>query len=69
MLTRKYPECLVEYRPIIINGYVIGIECINGGKVDKLLGHIEKRVDIERARRAGCKTPEQICGYFNGVKR
>ena len=37
--------------------------------MDKLLSHIEKRVDIERARKAGCKTPEQICGYLNGVKR
>lgn len=66
-LTRKYPDCLVEYRPVIgMNGLVLGIEVINDGKVDRVLGGIERRVDLARARKAGCKAIKEVCDYLNG---
>ena len=66
-LTKIYPECLVEYRPVMgINGLVLGIEVINDGKVDRVLGGIERKVDLARARKAGCKTAKAVCKYLNG---
>lgn len=64
---KTYPDCLVEYRPITgMNGLVLGIEVINDGKVDRVLGGIERRVDLARARKAGCKTAKEVCAYLNG---
>ena len=69
LLTTKYPDCLVEYRPVIgMNGLVLGIEVIGDLKADKVLGGIERRVDLQRARRAGCKTAKQVCTYLNGER-
>ena len=69
-LTEKYPDCLVEYRPIIgMNGLVLGIEVIGDLKADRVLGGIEYRVDIERAEKAGCKTKRQKCEFLNGENR
>lgn len=65
-LTEKYPECFVEYRPIIVKGFVLGIEVIGEGRVNSVLSEIEKRVDIKRARKAGCKTMKQVCEFLNG---
>jgi len=66
-LTEKYVDCLVEYRPVIgMNGLVLGIEVVNDEGADRVLGGIERRVDLQRARRAGCKTVKQICEFLNG---
>ena len=66
-LTEKYTDCLVEYRPVIgMSGMVLGIEVINDSKIDRVLGGIERRADIKRARKAGCKTMKQICEFLNG---
>ena len=66
-IQRDYPECLVEYRPIIgMNGFVLGIEVIGDLKADKVLGGIERRVDLARARKSGCKTAKAVCKYLNG---
>ena len=68
-LTEKYGDCLVEYRPVIgMNGLVLGIEVINDEGVDRVRGGIERKVDLERARKVGCKTAKQICSYLNGEK-
>ena len=64
----KYPECLVEYRPIMVNGFSQGIEVIGDRNIPRVLGEIERGVDIQRARKAGCKTDEAVCKYLNGVK-
>jgi len=64
-LIEKYPECFVEYRPIMVNGYTMGIECINDNSRDEVLGEIEKRVDIQRAKKAGCKGAIEICEFLN----
>ena len=70
LLTTKYPECLVEYRPVIgMSGLVLGIEVVGDLKADKVLGGIEYRVDIERARRAGCKTDMQKCEFLMGRRK
>ena len=44
-LIEKYPECFVEYRPIIVNDTILGIECV-GDKGDATFCEIEKAVDI-----------------------
>ncbi len=49
-----------------MNGFVLGIEVVGDLKADKVLGGIERRVDLARARKAGCKTAKQICDYLNG---
>ena len=68
-LTKIYPDCLVEYRPVIgMNGLVLGIEVINDEGADRVLGGIERKVDLERARKAGCRTDKQKCDYLNGVR-
>ena len=68
-LTKIYPECLVEYRPVIgMSGLVLGIEVIGDLKADRVLGGIERKVDLERARKSGCKTAKQICEYLNGER-
>ena len=63
-LTKKYPSCLVEYRPIVGEKEILGIECV--GDTHSEFGEIEKRVDIQRAKRAGCRGAEQICDWLNG---
>ena len=69
-LTQIYPECLVEYRPVMgMNGLVLGIEVIGDLKADRVLGGIERRVDLARARRAGYKTAKEVCAYLNGKNR
>ena len=65
-LTEKYLECLVEYRPIMVNGFSQGIEVVNDRGVSRTLDEIERRVDKERARRQGCKTDIHICAFLNG---
>ena len=66
-LTQKYTDCLVEYRPVIgMNGLVLGIEVIGDLKADKVLGGIERRVDLARARKAGRKTAKAVCEFLNG---
>lgn len=67
-LTEKYPECMVEYRPIMVEGFVIGIECVGENLGNGVLGEIEKRVDIQRAKAAGCKGAKEICDWLNGVR-
>ena len=68
-LTKIYPDCLVEYRPVIgMSGLVLGIEVIGDLKADKVLGGIEYRVDMGRARKAGCKTVKAVCKFLNGEK-
>ncbi len=68
-LTERYPDCFVEYRAIIVNGHAQGIEIVGDRGVSRMLGEIEKKVDIQRARKAGCKTMEQVCKFLNGVER
>ena len=67
-LTEKYPECLVEYRPIMVNGFSQGIEVVNDRGISGTLDEIERRVDIQRARRAGMKTDQQIGDYLSGER-
>ena len=63
----KYPECLVEYRPVMgMNGLVLGIEVVGDLKADRVLGGIERREDLARARKAGCKTAKAVCEFLNG---
>ena len=65
-LTDKYPECFVEY--IADNGiYCVG-DTVVRGYAATLLQNIEKNVDIQRAKRAGCRGAEQICDWLNGVR-
>ena len=64
-LTEKYPECFVEYRPVMSDDTIFGIECV-GDSGDATFCEIEKRVDIQRARRFGCKGAVEICDYLNG---
>ncbi len=64
-LIEKYPECFVEYRPIMAKDTILGIECV-GDKGDATLCEIEKAVDIRRAKRAGCRGAKEICAYLNG---
>ena len=66
-LTEKYPECFVEYRPIMDSEGVPtdDIECINDNS-SGWLGEIERGVDIARAKKAGCKGTVQICDWLNG---
>ena len=61
-LTEKYPECFIEYIPIKVNGSILGIECV-GDKGSRILCEIEKRVDIQRAKKAGCRGAVQISDY------
>ena len=50
-----------------MNGLSLGIEVIGDDmRVSELHRGIERRVDIKRARRAGCRTDQQICDYLNG---
>ena len=65
-LCEKYPDCLVEYRPIMVNGFSQGIEVIGDRNIPRVLDEIERRADIQRARKAGMKTDQQICDYLNG---
>lgn len=69
-LTEKYVDCLVEYRPVIgMNGLVLGIEVIGDDmRISTVLREIERKVDIRRARRAGCKTAKAVCAYLNGER-
>ncbi len=67
-LTKKYPGCFVEYRPIIVNDTILGIECV-GDKGDATFCEIEKAVDIRRAKRAGCRGAKEICNYLNTGRR
>jgi len=66
-LVEKYPECFVEYRPIMDSKGMPtdDIECINDNS-SGWLGEIEKEVDMARARRAGCRGVIQICDWLNG---
>ena len=66
-LVEKYPECFVEYRPIMDSEGVPtdDIECINDNS-SGWLGEIEKEVDIARARKAGNKGAVEICAWLNG---
>jgi hypothetical protein len=70
-LTRIYPECFVEY--YFVEHYVKGwvkliIKCKGEEFISSEFGEIEKRVDIQRAKKAGCRTAQQICDYLNGVR-
>ena len=68
-LVEKYPECFVEYQPDMVGEYIVGIKCV-GERLDKgWQGEIEKRVDIQRARKAGCRSIPEVCDYLNGAKR
>ena len=69
-LTQKYTDCLVEYRPVIgMNGLVLGIEVIGDDmRISTVLREIERKADIKRARREGCKTAKQICIFLNGER-
>ncbi len=58
-LTEKYPECLVKYEPTMVNGVATGITCTEPGD-------IEQRVDIQMAKKAGCKGITEICAFLNG---
>lgn len=51
-----------------MNGLVLGIEVVGDLKADRVLGGIEYRVDMRRARKAGCKTAKAICKFLNGEK-
>ena len=66
-LIEKYPDCFVEYRPVMNSDGTASedIECIHDNRYGEL-GEIEKRVDIARAKLAGCKGAVQICDYLNG---
>ena len=61
-LTDRYPECMVEYRV----GMDDVIECVGENIGSGILGEIEKRVDIARAKATGCKGAKEICDYLNG---
>ncbi len=63
-LTKKYPDCFVEYRPVFENSIAIGIECSGRG----VLSQIEKNVDIQRAKKAGCRGIVETCKYLNGER-
>uniref|UniRef100_A0A6M3LJQ1 Uncharacterized protein n=1 Tax=viral metagenome TaxID=1070528 RepID=A0A6M3LJQ1_9ZZZZ len=62
----KYPECLVEYVPIIEGKIAVRIECQRDNSPSKKLSDIEKSVDIRRAKRAGCRGIAEICYFLNG---
>ena len=68
-LTKKYRECFVEYRPIRSGEYILGIECVGDtSRVATWVKVVEMRVDILRAKKAGCRGAEEICEYLNGVR-
>lgn len=64
----KYPECFVEYRPIMFDGFVTGIECVGENIKHGVLEEIEKKVDIQRAKAEDCKGAKEICAWLNGVR-
>ena len=47
---------------------ILGIECV-GDRGAVAFREIEKAVDIQRARKAGCKGAVQICQYLNTGRR
>ncbi len=66
-LVEKYPECMVEYRPVMDSEGMPtdDIECINDNS-SGWLGEIEKEVDIAMAKKAGCRGAVEICAWLNG---
>ena len=67
-LTEIYPECFVEYVADKGHIYCVG-ESVARGYEAGLLRSIEKRVDILRAKKAGCQGAVQICRYLNTGRR
>lgn len=65
-LVEKYPECFVEYQPDMVGEYIVGIKCVGERLATGVLGEIEKEVDIQRAKAAGCRGAKEICDYLNG---
>ena len=68
-LTEKYWECFIEYVPIGEAGHYTGIEATDKDDGDEVHREIEKRVDIQRAKRAGCRGAADICRYLNTGRR
>ena len=60
------PDCFVEYRPRMLNEIPCGIECVGDIPGDRILRDVEMKVDIERAKKAGCMGIIQICAFLNG---
>jgi len=60
----------VEYRPKFRNDIPCGIECIGdipaSSLGERLLRDIEMKVDIARAKKAGCVGIIEICMFLNG---
>ena len=67
-LTKRYPECFIEYVPVREGEYIVGIECW-GDSGNRVLCEIEKAVDIRRAKKAGCRGAVAICKWLNGDRR
>ena len=67
-LTEKYKECFAEYRPVMAKDTILGIECV-GDKGNATFCEIEKAVDIQRAKKAGCRGAVEICEFLNGRRR
>ena len=47
---------------------ILGIECV-GDKGDAEFCEIEKAVDIQRAKKAGCRGAIEICRFLNTGRR
>lgn len=60
----KYPECFVKYEPFMVCGNIRGITY--AGEEDMERDDVEKRLDIKRAKKAGCRGAVEICAYLNG---
>ena len=67
-LTEKYTECFIRYVPVIVDGKIVGIECEGYGANNEVVSGAERRADMQRARKAGCKTMTETCNYLNGER-